>query len=198
MMQPWREHIGPAPAGGMAARGSANVRLPLKAVAAKILAASGVSVDDFRLGLVYDSDRTLGSISSFKFHTSGESGMRKLLVAFAVVAFGWVAVNLTTRAEDAKPKYAIKDVMRVCMKGGLCKKVAKGEASADEKKQLVEMFEALAANKPPKGDDASWKEKTAALLSAAKDCEAGKDGAGAVLSKAGSACMACHSAHKGG
>ena len=47
--------------------------------------------------------------------------------------------------------------------------MAKGEASAEEKKQLVELYEALAANKPPKGDEASWKEKTAALVAAAKD-----------------------------
>ena len=37
---------------------------------------------------------------------------------------------------------------------------------------------------------------TAALLAAAKDAEAGKEGAGAALTKAVN-CMACHSAHKG-
>jgi len=45
--------------------------------------------------------------------------------------------------------------------------------------------------------EASWKEKTTALLTAAKDAEAGKEGAGAALMKAAN-CMACHSAHKGG
>jgi mono/diheme cytochrome c family protein len=74
--------------------------------------------------------------------------------------------------------------------------VADGKATAEEKKQLVEFYVALAANKPPKGDEASWKEKTAALLAAAKDAEAGKEGAGAALTKAVN-CMACHSAHKG-
>jgi surface antigen len=123
--------------------------------------------------------------------------MRKLLVAGVVLACGWLAFSVATTAEDEKPKATIKEVMKACMKGGLCKKVADGKATEEEKKKLVEQFEALAANKPPKGDEASWKEKTAALLSAAKDCEAGKEGAGAALGKAAN-CMMCHSAHKGG
>jgi mono/diheme cytochrome c family protein len=122
--------------------------------------------------------------------------MRKLLVAGVMIAFGWVALSLATNAEDAKPKYTIKEVMKSAHKAGLPKKVADGKATAEEKKQLVEFYVALAANKPPKGDEASWKEKTAALLAAAKDAEAGKEGAGAALTKAVN-CMACHSAHKG-
>ena len=121
--------------------------------------------------------------------------MRKLLVASIVVVIGWAMLSLTSGAQD-KAKHSIKDVMQACMKGGLCKKVASGEASAEDKAKLVEMFEALAADKPPKGDDASWKEKTAALVAAAKDCAAGKDGAGAALGKAAN-CMGCHSVHKG-
>ena len=125
--------------------------------------------------------------------------MRKLLLAGLVVACGWVAVSLTSGAgEDEKPKFTTKQVMKGAhAKGKLKDKVVAGTASAEEKKQLVEMYTALAANKPPKGEEASWKEKTAALLAAAKDAEAGKDGAGAALGKAAN-CMACHSAHKGG
>lgn len=123
--------------------------------------------------------------------------MRKLLVVGAVLACGWLAFSVVTTAEDEKPKHTIKEVMKTCMKGGLCKKVADGKASEEEKKELVAQFEALAGNKPPKGDEAAWKEKTAALLAAAKDCAAGKDGAGAALGKAAN-CMACHKDHKGG
>jgi hypothetical protein len=122
--------------------------------------------------------------------------MRKLLAAGVVIVLGWVAFGVATNAED-KPKHTIKEVMKACMKGGLCKKVADGKATEEEKAKLVECFEALAANKPPKGEDASWKEKTAALVAAAKDCAAGKEGAGAALGKAAN-CMGCHSAHKGG
>ena len=90
-----------------------------------------------------------------------------------------------------KDKVTIKQVMQKCMaKGGLCGKVAGGEANAEEKKQLVEYFTALSKLTPPKGEEASWKEKTSALLDAAK-----KDD-GAALKKAAN-CQACHSEHKG-
>ena len=122
--------------------------------------------------------------------------MRKLLVAGAVVVFGFGLVGLS--AQDDKPKFTTKQVMKAAhAKGALKDKVVAGTASAEEKKQLVECYTALAANKPPKGEEASWKEKTAALLAAAKDAEAGKEGAGAALAKAAN-CAACHSVHKGG
>jgi len=125
--------------------------------------------------------------------------MRKLLMVGLVVACGWIAVSLAGgAAEDEKPKFTIKQVMKGAhAKGKLKDKVVAGTATAEEKKQLVECYTALAANKPPKGDEASWKEKTAALLAAAKDAEAGKEGAAAALTKAAN-CMGCHSAHKGG
>lgn len=121
--------------------------------------------------------------------------MRKLLVASMFVALGWTAMSLSSSAQDAK-KPTIKEVMQVCMKGGLCKKVASGQASEDEKKKLAEMFAALHANTPPRGDEASWKEKTKALVDAANAVLAGKEGATAALQKAAN-CMGCHSAHKG-
>jgi hypothetical protein len=120
--------------------------------------------------------------------------MRKLIVACAVILGGWLAVNVATSAEDEKPN--IKAVMKTCMKGGLCKKVASGEATAEEKEKLVAQFTALSEAKPPKGEADSWKAKTAALLEAAKECAEGKEGAGEKLGKAAN-CMACHSAHKG-
>ena len=120
--------------------------------------------------------------------------MRKLVVAGLVIALGWVAISV---AQDDKPKFTIKEVMKTNHKSGLMKKAAEGKATEAELKTLVANYEALAANKPPKGDEAAWKEKTAALLAAAKDVAAGKEGAGAALMKAYN-CMACHSAHKGG
>lgn len=122
--------------------------------------------------------------------------MRKLLVACAIV-FGLVlAFNLSSNGEQEGKPVAIKEVMKTCMKGGLCSKVAKGKANDEEKKKLVAMFEDLSKNKPPKGDEESWKKKTAALIEAAKACAEGKEGAGEALGKAAN-CMGCHSAHKG-
>ena len=113
--------------------------------------------------------------------------MRKtigLLTLLAIMGTSW----LTARAED-KPKHTIKEVMKLALKGPLNKKVAEGKASDDEKKQLVELYESLAANKPPKGDEADWKKRTEALLDAAKKAD------GMALGKA-SNCKACHDAHQ--
>ena len=96
-------------------------------------------------------------------------------------------------AGDAKPKYTISEVMKGAMQGknGLKAKVESGKATDEEKAKLVEMFTALAAQKPPKGEAASWKEKTGALVAAAKS------GDGKAISAAAN-CKACHSNHKGG
>jgi hypothetical protein len=124
--------------------------------------------------------------------------MRKsVLVVGALVAMvaGYVlvsAVSVSTAAQEI----TIKDVMGKAMKGGLCKKVASGKASDEEKKMLVTLFTALNAAKPPKGDEASWKEKTGALLDAAKKIEGGDAAAAKALGKAANR-KACHEAHKG-
>jgi hypothetical protein len=121
--------------------------------------------------------------------------MRKLLVAFVIVGLGWFAVSLNGNAQESQ-KVAIKEVMKVAMKGGLCKKVASGEANEEEKKKLAGLFAALHENKPPKGDQSSWDAKTKALVDAANDVLANKEGAAGRLQAAAN-CMACHSAHKG-
>jgi surface antigen len=108
------------------------------------------------------------------------------IAAVAMVNFSGAA---DVKNEDAKPKHSIKDVMKKGMKGGLCKKVVSGKASDDEKKQLLAMFTAMAASKPPVGDADSWKAKTSALVKAVNDGDA------AALKKAAN-CAACHKAHK--
>jgi len=125
--------------------------------------------------------------------------MRKLIVAMLVVACGCLVLGMSGVAQEgAKPKYTIKQVMKTAhaKMTGLKDKVVAGTATAEEKKSLLEHYEALAANKPPKGDEADWKAKTAALVAAAKDAVDGKEGAAAALGKA-SNCGACHMAHKG-
>jgi cytochrome c2 len=76
-----------------------------------------------------------------------------------------------------------------------CKKAADGKASPDEIKQLVAAYEKLAATKPLKGDEASWKDKTSKLLMAAKALEKGEPDAPARYKQAVN-CKACHDAHK--
>ena len=67
--------------------------------------------------------------------------------------------------------------------------ILEGMATDEQKAQFVDYVENLAQFKPRKGDAASWKEKTDALIAAAKGSDF------AALKKAVN-CKACHSVHK--
>jgi hypothetical protein len=97
--------------------------------------------------------------------------------------------------ENDKPKHTIKEIMALAHKKGLMKKAILGTATADEKKALVDYYIDLARSEPTKGGAESWKEKTTALVKAARDVEAGKPGAGVALRKAVD-CDTCHGVHK--
>ena len=113
-----------------------------------------------------------------------------VLVLF-IAAFGMFAT-----AQDDKPKFTIKEVMKKAHESKLCGKVADGKASKEEKDSLVEMYVALTKNKPSKGDAKSWETKTKALVDAAKECVEDEKKGGPKL-KAAVNCMNCHKVHKG-
>ncbi len=117
------------------------------------------------------------------------------MCAVGIAAGGMFAAS--SKAEEGKKddKETIEHVMKKCMKGGLCKKVASGKASDEEKAELLKNFKALAAAKPEKGTEASWKAKTTALVKGAQAAVDDKPNAGALLMKAAN-CKACHSVHK--
>lgn len=123
--------------------------------------------------------------------------MAKKLIALMTGALlvALVASVPVSAEDDDKPKYTTKQVMKVAMKGGLCKKVASGNASDDEKKELHGMLVALAKNKPTKGEADSWKKLTSALTKASKAVMDGEAGAADMLKKAAN-CKACHDKHK--
>jgi len=110
------------------------------------------------------------------------------LIAGSLVLFG-AALLLDGAAVGGEKEVTIKIVMQKAHKGGLLGKVLSGKATAEEKKELVNYYEAMVKLKPPQGEEAAWKEKTKALLAAAK----GEDTA--ALKKA-SNCGACHSVFK--
>ena len=114
--------------------------------------------------------------------------MKHLFVAG--VALLAVAFLLNVNEAQEKGKYTNKEVMQKAMKGGLMKKVASGGATEDEKKQLVDLFEALHANTPKKGSADNWKKMTDALVAAAKS------GDGKALNAAAQ-CAVCHKEFKG-
>ncbi len=113
----------------------------------------------------------------------------------AAVALGLVA-SLAAGAAD-KAKLTTKEVMKQFHKGddALCKKVVGGKASKEELKKIIEGYTAMTTEKPPKGDEKEWKDRTAKLLAAAKGIEAGKPEALAQYKDAVN-CKACHTAHK--
>lgn len=127
--------------------------------------------------------------------------MQRLFIVMAgclaIAAATSIAVNADDKdkKDDKKPKYKAKEVMKKAMKGGLCKKCATGKGTDKEVKELVAMFESLAKHKPKKGTEKSWKEKTTALVKAAKGVAAKKKDAGKALQKAAN-CGACHKLHK--
>ncbi len=75
------------------------------------------------------------------------------------------------------------------------KRAADGLASKEDIAKLAEYYEALPLNEPPKGEMASWKEKTAAMVKASRALKAGESGA-AETYKAAANCKACHTAHR--
>jgi hypothetical protein len=116
--------------------------------------------------------------------------------AVAVVSCGLLVSCDGSRAEDGgKPKYTIKEVMLKAHKSGLMKKAVLGTATPDEKKELCDYYVEMAKNAPPKGDADSWKQKTEALIRAAREVQAGKPGAGPAFRKAVD-CDNCHNVHK--
>lgn len=128
--------------------------------------------------------------------------MRRVYDSIWGLAFGVVtvlsltAIVATVARADDKAKHTIAEVMKKAHGGSkLANKVADGKANKEDKEQLLELYQALAANKPKKGDDKSWKEKTEALVSAAQAALKGEADAGEKLTKAKD-CKTCHMVHK--
>ncbi len=121
---------------------------------------------------------------------------RSLLPALAGVA---AAASLITGCSTytEKPKYDVEHIMEQGFKGkeSPAARVGRGEGTAADFKLLAELTASLPLNAPPKGDLASWKEKTTALAKAGKQLAAGKPGALEAWKSAVN-CKACHSVHK--
>src|SRR5581483_1678756 len=120
----------------------------------------------------------------------------------AVMTMGLAAsLGVFQAADEDKPKYDIEEIMEKAHKApkgkaSLFQQVAKGTASKEQQKQLLEYYQELAKNKPEKGELKDWQKRTNALIQATKDIIDGKAGAGQELFKAAN-CKACHQAHRG-
>lgn len=118
------------------------------------------------------------------------------MLVIAVAAAG-VAGLAHAQSAAKPPKLSIEEVMEKANKGrtSLFNRIVDGQGTPEDFKQLVAYYENLPGAEPPKGDKASWKEKTEVLLAAAKGVAAGKPNAIEALKTAGN-CKACHSVHK--
>jgi hypothetical protein len=124
--------------------------------------------------------------------------MMRLVIALCAVGIGVGGFAISSQGQEKKEeeKITIKQVMQKAHKAGLLKDlVVKGDATDEQKAELLKLYKGLAAAKPPKGAEDSWKTKTKALVDAAQAAVDGKEGAGQALAKA-SNCKACHDAHK--
>ena len=115
-----------------------------------------------------------------------------VITGLAAVAFAPLAI-----AQAKKPKYTTKEVMEAIHKGqdNIGKRVGQGTASKEEIAKMVEYYESLPLNEPPRGSMASWKEKTSKLVSSARAFKDGKPTAAAMY-KGAANCKACHIEHK--
>ncbi len=114
----------------------------------------------------------------------------------SAIAASFLVTNLHAADGDNATKKFMKDFHKA-PKGvdPVCKKAIDGKASKDELAKLVAGYKAMTTAKPPKGDEASWKEKTGKVLEAAIALEKGAAD-GAAKYKEAVNCKACHSAHK--
>ena len=116
--------------------------------------------------------------------------MGKLSIAAGLASL----VVLLGAAQEYK---SIKEAMEATHKGkeSLVAKIRDGKGTDEDNKKALAVWEFISSQKPPKGDEASWKSKTSALVAAAKDLVDKKPGALDKV-KATSDCKSCHSVHK--
>ena len=122
--------------------------------------------------------------------------MKKILAILTVACIAFCSSAFVfADHHKSKAKYTIKKVMQEAMKKGKLKKVLAGDASDDEKKELLDLYISLMENKAKVGDADSWHKKSEAVVLAAAAVVVGRDGAMDQL-KGATNCKACHDVHK--
>ena len=113
-----------------------------------------------------------------------------------VLTLALLASDLAFAEEDN----AIKQAMKFAHKAPqgekkLNEKIADGTASDADIKKALDMYKAMADTKPPKGDQAAFKEKVTKLITATQELVDKKQD-GVAHYKEAVNCKACHSEHK--
>ena len=126
--------------------------------------------------------------------------MRRMKLLVLTVLAGAMA-GLGLYAADDKPQHDIDSVMDIAHKAkgktpSLFKRIVDGKASKEEHKKLLSLYQDLAKNKPPKGSEQDWKNRTGKMIAAAQAVVDDKPGANRALFQTVN-CKACHQLHKG-
>lgn len=113
---------------------------------------------------------------------------------FAIPAFVAVAASLAFAAEESNP---IKDAMDFAHKAPkgekkLSDKIIDGTAPEADVKKTLDLYKAMVDTKPPKGEQAAFKEKVEKLIAATEEVVEKKPDAGAHYKEAVN-CKECHS-----
>jgi len=116
-----------------------------------------------------------------------------MVLAVALAAFV-VPVSAGPNA-PLEPANSIKEVMKKAHKDGLLKKVLDGQASAEEKTQLLDLYIDLLEGVPSKGDSNAWIMAAGRSMVAAGKVVVGREGAVEELKEATN-CKACHDVFK--
>jgi hypothetical protein len=116
----------------------------------------------------------------------------RTFLAATVASLTTMPIALT--AEDTNP---IKEAMKFAHKAPrgekkLNEKIAEGTAAEADIKKALELYRAMADTKPPKGDQAAFKEKTRKLVIATEEVLA-RNPSGLEHYKTAVDCKACHS-----
>jgi hypothetical protein len=128
--------------------------------------------------------------------------MRFAVTGICAALAAWFLLGTGTfqAGEGEKPKYTIKQVMKMAHGGAadsLRARVLSGKANEEDKMKLVELYASLSKNKPPQGAPEAWKKQTESMHMLA---QAGAKGDEAALKKLSeiTTCKVCHAQFKGG
>jgi hypothetical protein len=122
--------------------------------------------------------------------------MRMTALALAgVMVAALVGLSSADEVKD-KPKHTIKEVMKQAHKDKLLNKVTGGTASKEQQKELLELYQDLSKNVPPRGDLEAWKKQTDRMVTLAEAVVNGDEKAPKQLVKTVN-CQACHQKFKG-
>ncbi len=116
---------------------------------------------------------------------------------FTVTALAAIATSIAFAAEETNP---IKDAMKFAHKAPqgekkLSDKIIDGTAPEADVKKTLDLYKAMLDTKPPKGDQAAYKEKVEKLIAATQEVVDKKPDAAAHYKEAVN-CKACHSEHR--